>query len=149
MKKILFVLIFLVLGFVLSLFYKAYVSRQMDDRPTLIDDKLIPCGEKPNCVSSFNQPDESHYIEPLKIDAMEFSLKQLDLPENFRVVTSTDNYIYATDKSNIFGFVDDLEILYLPEQNLVHFRSASRVGHSDLGANRKRVEAIKILLRQL
>ncbi|PZO25782.1 MAG: DUF1499 domain-containing protein, partial [Betaproteobacteria bacterium] len=45
-----------------------------------------------------------------------------------------------------FGFVDDVEFRIDQGSGLLHVRSASRVGYSDLDANRKRVEQIRVLL---
>ena len=51
-------------------------------------------------------------------------------------------------KFNIFRFIDDVEF-YLTEQGVIHFRSASRIGHSDLGVNRRRVEMIRITFNNI
>jgi len=59
-----------------------------------------------------------------------------------------DNYIAATFTSSIFGFVDDFEIRIDPNEGVLHFRSASRVGYGDGGVNRKRVELFKRLYRK-
>jgi len=40
------------------------------------------------------------------------------------------------------GFVDDVEFFF-PDTAVIHMRSASRVGYSDFGANRKRLEKIR------
>ena len=53
------------------------------------------------------------------------------------------DYLAATFTSSIFRFVDDLEIRIDTGQEMIHLRSASRVGHSDGGVNRKRVELLK------
>jgi uncharacterized protein (DUF1499 family) len=50
--------------------------------------------------------------------------------------------------SVFFGFVDDLELHLCPSQNLIAVRSASRLGHSDFGVNRKRIENLRGLLRK-
>ena len=63
------------------------------------------------------------------------------------IITETENYLYAECTSFLFRFTDDLEVYVDSEKKLIHFRSASRVGHSDLGANRKRVENLKSLLK--
>jgi uncharacterized protein (DUF1499 family) len=60
-----------------------------------------------------------------------------------RILVADDNYLHAEFRSRVFGFVDDVEFLIDAEQRQIHFRSASRVGHSDLGANRKRMEGIR------
>jgi uncharacterized protein (DUF1499 family) len=44
------------------------------------------------------------------------------------------------------GYVDDVEFLAAPEQNIVHVRSASRLGYSDMGVNRERIETIRSLM---
>ena len=58
------------------------------------------------------------------------------------VAVSNDEYIAATFSSALFGFVDDVEYRLEPSQKRIQLRSASRVGHSDMGVNRKRAEAI-------
>jgi uncharacterized protein (DUF1499 family) len=63
------------------------------------------------------------------------------------VLESTDAYLYAEFRSRFFGFVDDVEFYLRPEEQTIGVRSASRVGYSDLGANRKRVESIREALR--
>ena len=60
-----------------------------------------------------------------------------------RVITSRPDYLYAQYTSKVFRFVDDTEFWYDPVAGVVQVRSASRVGQSDLGVNRKRIEAIR------
>lgn len=52
------------------------------------------------------------------------------------------NYLHYTFKSKIFRFIDDVEFLIDAEQKLIHFRSASRTGYSDMGVNKKRMTEI-------
>ena len=59
-----------------------------------------------------------------------------------RIVTSDQRYLHAEFRSLWLGFVDDVEFLADETQDLLHFRSASRVGYSDLGVNRTRLEEI-------
>jgi peptide-methionine (R)-S-oxide reductase len=70
------------------------------------------------------------------------------LPRN-RVVAVEDNYLHAEFTSRLFRFVDDVEFYVDEEQHEIHFRSASRVGYSDLGANRKRMELIAAAFEQV
>jgi uncharacterized protein (DUF1499 family) len=60
-----------------------------------------------------------------------------------RVVTATGSYVHAECHSRIFRFVDDVEFLLDRAAGVIHVRSASRAGHSDLGVNRARVEALR------
>ena len=61
-----------------------------------------------------------------------------------RIVTQTNRYLHVEFKSRIMGFVDDVEFFF-PDTAVIHVRSASRVGHSDFGVNRKRIEKIRQL----
>jgi uncharacterized protein (DUF1499 family) len=63
-----------------------------------------------------------------------------------RVVVNTEGYLRAESKSWLFGFVDDLELEVRPNENVIAVRSASRVGRSDMGVNRRRVERLRRLL---
>ena len=56
------------------------------------------------------------------------------------------DYLYAVFTSPLMRFKDDVEVYIDESSNLVHFRSASRVGYSDLGVNRKRYEAFALAL---
>ena len=112
--------------------------------------KLKPCPDTPNCVSSLAE-DEQHFIEPILVSAKpeetrDIILKTLDEFSRVKVIEAQSNYIHAEFTSMIFRFVDDVEF-YFPsgESGVVRvdIRSASRVGRSDLGVNRKRMEAIR------
>ncbi|MFW6293730.1 MAG: DUF1499 domain-containing protein [Spirochaetota bacterium] len=114
-----------------------------------MDERLAPCPTTPNCVSSYAQ-DEVHAVEPLPLPAEDDATGALRrIVESFprtRIVTVDDEYLHATFASRIFRFVDDVEFLVDRTAGLVHVRSASRLGHGDLGVNRKRVEEIRALL---
>ncbi len=60
-----------------------------------------------------------------------------------RIITAQKGYIHAEFTSFLFRFVDDVEFVLDEGSKTIHVRSASRVGYSDLGVNRKRVEAIR------
>lgn len=64
---------------------------------------------------------------------------------NVTFVVEEGTYWHLEFRSRIFRFVDDVEFLFEPQTKLIHVRSASRVGHSDLGVNRTRVEKIRAL----
>ncbi len=67
---------------------------------------------------------------------------------NTRIVETRPDYLYAEYTSTLIGFVDDVEFYFPPNAKIIHVRSASRLGHSDLGVNRKRVESIRARLAQ-
>lgn len=105
------------------------------------NDRLASCPDSPNCVSSYAS-DEEHSIEPLaaSLEQIEQILLSLD---GANIVEAGDNYLYAEFTSSLMGYVDDVEFLYDSTSGLTHVRSASRLGYSDLGANRKRIESIR------
>ncbi|MFB1034260.1 MAG: DUF1499 domain-containing protein [Sinobacterium sp.] len=116
----------------------------------IMDRQLIPCPNKPNCVSS-QATDKKHYIQPIHFtgtpqDAKNRLLQILNTLEQTKIIVVQENYIRVEFTSKIFQFIDDVEF-YFPATNtehiIIHFRSASRIGYSDLGANQKRIEQIR------
>lgn len=119
-----------------------------------IHGKLSPCPTSPNCVVSYkNSPDDEHFVDPLKyVGTREASrerlIKALESEGNGKIITNDGNYIRAEYTSAIFRFVDDVEVLFPENEETIHIRSSSRIGHSDLGVNRKRVEMIRFKYHQ-
>lgn len=113
----------------------------------LIDGKLRACPSSPNCVCS-QDADTEHSIPALKYagDASVAWGKLQGvirgLPRT-RVVSADDKYLHVEFTTALMRFVDDVEFLLDSEAKTIHVRSASRVGHSDLGTNRRRVEEIR------
>jgi uncharacterized protein (DUF1499 family) len=119
----------------------------------LVDGSLSRCSEKPNCVCSEYADDKNHYVEPVSdihnvekqgIAKLVGTIQEM----NGNIEKVTDNYVAATFKSSVFGFVDDMEIRVDPDRHIMHIRSASRVGYGDGGVNSKRVELFKRLYRK-
>ncbi len=65
------------------------------------------------------------------------------------VVKREPDYLYAQFTTPLMQYVDDVEFWFDPAGQVVQVRSASRVGKGDLGANRKRVEAVRAALAAL
>ena len=114
----------------------------------LVDDALRPCPDSPNCVSSL-ATDDGHRVEPIwrGDDASDEAWMRLESAVRGRagtkVVMRRPDYLWAEFSTSILGFVDDVEFHLDRGKGVIHVRSASRVGHSDLGANRKRVESLR------
>ncbi len=112
---------------------------------------LSPCPSSPNCVSSLETEDEKHRVEPLTwsgdLSHTKSRLRQAIVAAgNATFVRETDTYWKVEFRSRFFRFVDDVEFWFDRETNVVHIRSASRVGYSDFGVNRKRIEKIRLLM---
>ena len=107
---------------------------------------LAPCPSSPNCVCSTDSGRSG--IAPFAIegdaDAAWTALRDvLEATPRTRIVSADGDYLHATSTTAIMRFTDDLEFLLDRERGVIDVRSASRVGYSDLGANRKRVEALR------
>ena len=117
----------------------------------LIDGQLAQCPNSPNCVLSQGAQDEQHAVAPISysgapLDAKATLERVLAESPRTKIKNSTECYMHAEFTSLIFRFVDDVEFLIVPAseaEGVIHVRSASRVGYSDLGANRKRVEKLR------
>ena len=117
------------------------------------DGKLAPCPSTPNCVCSQSE-DAEHKIEPLTYKSTpEVAFTQLKQAiasqPRTKIITESPNYLYAEFTSAIMKFVDDVEFYLDEDAKVIHVRSASRLGQSDLGVNRKRIETIRAKLQEL
>ena len=114
---------------------------------------LKSCPTSPNCVVSQNA-DESHKIEPISYEldrnkAKELLLKILTVVPNTTIVEQKENYIHIESASSLLGFIDDGEFYFPEDEKVIHLRSASRLGQSDLGVNRRRLEQIRLAMKDL
>jgi len=113
----------------------------------LTEGRLASCPNSPNCVST-QGADAKHGIDPIVYTAsMEEAMDRLEqivraMPRT-EVVRQEEDYIRLECSSRLFRFIDDVEFWFDDANKLIHCRSASRKGYSDLGVNRKRVEQIR------
>jgi uncharacterized protein (DUF1499 family) len=109
--------------------------------------RLKPVPGSPNAVSSQAQSGY-HAIAPLTYaSTRERAMPALiqivaDTPRT-HIVTQSQDYLYAEYASALIGFVDDVEFWFEPGAKRIHVRSASRLGYSDFGVNRARIEDIR------
>jgi uncharacterized protein (DUF1499 family) len=113
------------------------------------DGILAPCPSTPNCVSS-QATDPRHRIEPLPYtgspaEALARLAGIVGLLPRATVIARSDGYLHADFTSLLFRFVDDVEFLVDDRAKVIHVRSASQMGYSDLGVNRTRIEEIRRL----
>ncbi|MGQ0547587.1 MAG: DUF1499 domain-containing protein [Betaproteobacteria bacterium] len=121
-------------------------------RPTNLgvkDGKLARCKRSPNCVSSQADPsDAEHYIAPIAFAGSMETLRQAIAGlELATIVEAREDYLYAEFRTPILRFVDDVE--FLKAGDLIHVRSASRLGRRDFKANRNRIEQLRKLIQSL
>ena len=112
----------------------------------IVDGKLHPCPKSPNCVST-QAIDENQKMEPIKYsgsleDAKGKILSIINSLKRSKIITNEENYIHIEFRTATFRFVDDVEFLFDIKEKVIHFRSRARMGYSDMGVNRKRMEEI-------
>lgn len=108
--------------------------------------KFHPCPNSPNCVSS-QSTDEERKMSPLSYntsleDAKTRIFKIINSLKRSKIITETKDYIHIEFRTAVFRFVDDVEFFFNDSKKIVEFRSAARLGYSDLGVNKKRMENI-------
>jgi len=119
-------------------------------KPDAAVTQLAPCPSSPNCVSTQAQ-DQEHSIAPIRYQKSRSEAKEAlkeivrSLPRT-RLVEGNETYLHYEFTSLLLRFVDDVEFLFDDEAKTIHFRSASRIGHSDFGVNRRRMEEIRKLV---
>ncbi|MEO1014313.1 MAG: DUF1499 domain-containing protein [Pseudomonadota bacterium] len=128
-----------------GLFYLAQQSKSGAAPGLASDGRLTPCPSSPNCVTSEAGADEGHAIAALPADAWEKLPAAIEAAGG-KIVRQEADYIAAEFKTKIMGFIDDVE--FRRAEDVVHVRSASRVGESDFGENAKRVEALRAALAE-
>jgi uncharacterized protein (DUF1499 family) len=109
--------------------------------------RLAPCPDSPNCVSTRSER-ESQRMEPIAftgdpVQALARLSAALEGMPRTTIVERGRDYLRAECTSALFRFVDDVEVLIDRQAQVVHFRSASRTGRSDLGVNRRRMERLR------
>lgn len=112
----------------------------------LIDGGLLPCPDKPNCVTSEGPEGDSHIV-PLEFTGnapMAWQVLKEQLHEmGGQIEEVDDSFLHATFRSRLFRFVDDVTCRLDEENGRIHIRSAARVGYSDFGVNRKRMAELR------
>jgi uncharacterized protein (DUF1499 family) len=111
---------------------------------------LAPCPASPNCVCS-DATDATHAIAPLEVigdpeQAWQGLIGYLEAHRSFTIVEQRANYLRAEARTRWLRFVDGVEFQLQGDRRHVAMRSASRVGYSDFGANRRRLEQLRRVL---
>jgi len=121
----------------------------------LRDGRLKPPSATPNSVSSQAAlyPERPRHAEaqiaPLRYqgdgaEAMARLKLLVEATAGAQIVKSEPGYLYATYSTPLMRYVDDVEFWLDPASGVIQVRSASRIGHGDWGANRARIEALRV-----
>jgi len=110
------------------------------------DGRLAPMPKSPNAVSS-QSSGEYYQVAPLPLkDNLKLTkaalLAAVKAYGGGEIIEETDTYIYIVFTTSKMKYKDDLEFYISEDEGLVHYRSSSRIGYSDMGLNRERYNAI-------
>lgn len=113
------------------------------------DGVLPPCGSLPNCVNSQNGKGGSA-IAPLRATPEQWQeLKRwLATQDNWTVKLSRTDFLQAEVQTPLMRFRDDVQLLYNAQTGVIQVRSSSRLGISDMGTNRRRIESLRAHLAE-
>ena len=111
------------------------------------DGRLADCPTSPNCVCSLSDS-PSHLIDPVKypggnVDVRAQLKTVFEKERGWIWVTETQDYWHLEFRTRWMAYVDDVEFLFDDQTGIIHVRSASRLGYSDMGANRARIEGLR------
>jgi len=135
-----------------GLYFLSLTAAQPDNLG-VVDGQLAQCLESPNCVSTQSNDSEKTMPAIAIVDGGHQTLSKIKsaISSNYpkaKLISESDSYLHYEFTSLLFRFVDDVEFYADDSKQVVHFRSASRVGHSDMGANKKRMSKICESLKQ-
>ena len=139
---------FIISAVVFLSFFSGSCKSMEKNRTGLSGNEFYSCPGSPNCVSSMTS-DEKFHISPLEYsgisekEAKEKMIRLLENYKNVKIIEIRDNYIHAEFRTSLFRFVDDVEFYFPEGEKVIHVKSASRTGYSDLGKNRKRIRGIR------
>lgn len=123
------------------------------DNIGVADGRLASCPASPNCVVS-QGADEEHAIAPIAYTTNRATARKnltdiLGVVPRTKIISQNDEYILAESESRLMGFVDDTEFYFSKGEKVIHVRAAARLGESDLGVNRRRIEQIRLAFKDL
>lgn len=143
-----FVKIIIYILFIIILF-QLYINFKIPKSIGVNDDSFSPLKNSPNGVST-QAKSKNKYVTPLKFKDTKESSKKIikkiiSKQKGTKLIKETSNYLHFTFTSSFFHFKDDVEFYFNDKNKMIHFKSQSRIGYSDLGVNKKRYELIKKL----
>ena len=135
---------------IVGLYLSRVLISALSPRPAILgvlDGQLVDCPDSPNCVSS-QADDNAHKVNPIPyttsmVEAKGKLMGVLAAMPQTNVVVEQPDYVHAEFRTSMLHFIDDVEFYFNEEEKIIELRSASRLGHSDLGVNRMRVEEIR------
>lgn len=138
-----------------ALFYAGCAGTSIPEEVGIRSDGSIPDPapppSSPNCVSSYVgiSVDPEHGADPIprgnrsSLEARAEIRALMTEEERVEILTDIPGYLHAVQYTALWKFPDDVEFWFPEDENVIHFRSAARLGYGDMGVNRKRMDRIR------
>jgi len=108
---------------------------------------LPACGLLPNCVNSQSGEGRKTYAPiPATAGQWQYLKHWLASQSDWIVTTDSGNFVQAVAKTPLMHFSDDVQLLFVEDAQVIQVRSSSRLGIGDMGANRRRVKMLHLLI---
>lgn len=153
MKKLLYLVILIALSLTLFTGLSFFIKNNtIPNDLGLKDGQLSELKDTPNGVASITMY-EDKAVEALGLKNSATYSKELikELLQNLddnTLITEGPYYLHYVFASDKMGFNDDVEFFFDQASGVIHYRSQSRVGVSDMGINLKRYENIRDLYKE-
>lgn len=130
-----------------SLLALAGCGAMTEHRVGVVEGELTACPQWPRCVSS-QEADSDKQVPPLVLttgnaEGWDTARAAVADMERTTIVEESDGYLRAEIISPWRFYTDDLELLLMPEEGIMHVRSTGRIGYYDFNVNRDRVEELR------
>ena len=134
-----------------GMFFLSFSSKSPDNLGVK-NGRFLPLPDSPNGVST-QATATSQRMEPIPFtgnaaEEMKRIVAAVNSVPRSKIVQQDSHYLRAEFTSLLFRFVDDVEFFIDDKDNVVQFRSASRIGYSDLGVNRRRMDLLSEKIKQ-
>jgi uncharacterized protein (DUF1499 family) len=155
--KVLFILVAVAAGLLLAAGRMGLLRGKAPSNLGVRDGKLKAPSTTPNSVSSQadlwpGHPQQAYArIAPLALVSdgpatLARLAALIKATPDAELVTQGEDYLYAQFTTPLMRYTDDVEFWWDRGAGVIQVRSASRLGHGDMGANRKRIEALRTAL---
>lgn len=146
MQKILLSLLVLLLLLIVAWFARVYWQNAQIPELGHQQGQLAPLSDKPNGVSS-QSSEAARQVDPWpfignQATSMQAIQQAVSNYGEVEIVQQDADYLRVVFITPLMRFRDDAEFYLDKDKALVHFRSASRAGYSDMGLNRERHQAL-------
>jgi len=146
MKIIKIIIAVIIILISVAIIYMIVINNTIPRNLGIHDGMLYKMPASPNAVSS-QTSDINKFVEPFAYlgdfkNSKDVIIQIINEFKGAKIITNNEKYIHAVFTTSTMKFKDDVEFYFDDSNNIIHFRSASRIGYSDNGLNRNRYDEL-------